>query len=94
MIVVSPCLFGVIHGNVGVLQNGVAIFAMIGKDGDTDAAGDDQGVSLKNNRVPESIDNLPGNLQSRLDVFLFRKHKHEFIAAEAGNGVFFPEDPR
>ena len=37
------------------LQNGVDILAMIGIDGDTDAAGDDQCASLKNNGVPRKL---------------------------------------
>jgi hypothetical protein len=41
MILVSSHLLGVIHGTVGVSQNSADILAMIGIDGNTDAAGDD-----------------------------------------------------
>ncbi|EKD34269.1 MAG: hypothetical protein ACD_75C02412G0002 [uncultured bacterium] len=85
--VVPPLLFGPIHGKIGVLHQGVARAAIVGKHADADARGDEQLVPINDEGGPQAVDNLLGHFQGIFHVGNDRQIDDEFVAPLPGHGV-------
>ena len=84
--VADLAVFGPVHGDVGMAQQGSDITTVLGADGDADAGVSPHVQSIELDRLIEGRDQRGGSLQ-RLFGTGVRKQYGEFVAAETGQDV-------
>lgn len=83
--------FGLVHGGVGVLDEGGGVAAVLGEAADADAGADEEFVVLGFEWGVEAGEQALGQLLGLFGVAQVRQEDDEFVAAEAGDGVVAAE---
>ena len=92
--VVSALILGAVHGHIGVLQQRLAILAVVGPDGDANAGRHDELAAAKRPGLLEAIEDSPGDIEDVLFANDFRQKDGELVAAHAGHGIAVPQEIR
>src|SRR5450759_2873291 len=79
-------VLGMIHGNIGMHQQFINIFSVIGKEGDADAAAEENFLVLKREGRFKSIMNLSGNYSGIRTIGDVLDKYRKFITPETGQG--------
>ena len=79
--------FDAIHGDIGVLEQGFGILAIIGEDGDADADADEKLVIADFKRFGKYVDDFLRDLAGIMLIRQVIEDDDEFVAAVAGNGI-------
>jgi hypothetical protein len=68
-LVVVPALYlGAVHGNVGILHQGISVLAVVGVDSNPDAGSDVDFVAIKDKWLSKRLQDSLGNLD-RVSIF-------------------------
>ena len=93
LVVVAALGFRVVHGHIGVLHQGLRVWAIGGVDADADRAGCRQVVGVNHDRRGQCSDHFLGHLLRafvRVLIFgagkIFQDHR-EFVAAQTRDSV-------
>jgi len=87
---VAPSLFlGAVHGDVGVLDQGVGILAIGGVHGHAHAATEHEFVFAQLQRLRHGIEDALQGGRARLAAAMLGQQQHEFVAAQARHRVDF-----
>jgi hypothetical protein len=73
---------GIVQGGTGMFQQGVRLFAIIGVQADTDAAGQVYFITVDFGRLGNSLDNPVGDLVGELGAIQSGEEDTEFITTE------------
>ena len=84
---VAAALLGQVHGGVGVLDEGVAVGAVMGIDGDADAQGDGELVARQLEGPGHAAEHPLGGVFGQLGGVELVQHDHELVAAGPGDQV-------
>ena len=82
LVAVAPLLLRLVHGGIGVHQQGIEVLAIEGIDGDADAGVDEDLMGADPNRMRETADDAPGELRGVLGVVQPRHDDGELVATE------------
>ena len=94
LVIVAPTLLGVIHRRVGILDQRLRIFTVVGVGAYSDAHGNAKTVFADAVRLLKLGDDLCGTNGCICCVCDFRKQYHKFIATLAAYRVRFADTGR
>lgn len=86
LVVVPALLFGMVHRDVGVLQQNLRIVAVVRKDRDADAGADDHGLATDVERLVEPLEHALGDPHGIVGAVDLAQHDRELVAAETRQG--------
>ncbi len=92
MVGIAPRLFGLVHGGVGLTQQGLAILTVVGVEADADAGAGEDLLPLDQKTVGEDVQHLGGDGGGSLGVDNLLNQDHELIPPQPGHGVLFADD--
>ena len=78
---------GLVHGRVGVLDQGGDVEAVLGVEADADAGADEELVVVELERCAEAFEQFLRDLFGVLRLVQAGQQDDEFVAAETGHGV-------
>ena len=87
LIAVAPCLFGVVHRQIGFLHQRICIRPVIGIGGDADARSDTQFMFVDVVRLTQRVEYLGRRDGCILRVSHVPEQHHEFITTMAPYGI-------
>ncbi len=82
LVAVPALLLSLVHGGIGVHEQGVEILPIEGIDGDADARVDEDLMGADPNRMGEAADDAPGELRGVLGVVQPRHDHGELVTTE------------
>ena len=85
--VVAALTLGLVHGGVGVADQGLGVVAVLREDADPEAGADEEFLMIDGQRRGQAGEDALGRAGGELLVVDVFDQDHEFIAAEAGDGV-------
>ena len=82
-------LFGVVHGDVGSLEERFDILSMSRIQADPDTGGDEEFPVIKDEGLSEDIQDLPRNNKAVLSIRQTLEDEHKLIACQPGDRIVF-----
>ena len=87
---IAAVLLAFVHGGVGVLEQGFGVFAVVGKDGDAEAAGNQHLGAVDDEGLGQALQHLARQQLRVMGVVKVGQDDREFVAAEPGHRIRFP----
>ena len=88
---VAAVLLAFVHRGVGVLEQGFGVFAVVGKDGDAEAAGNQHLGAVDDEGLGQALQHLARHQFRVMGVVKVGQDDREFVAAEPGHRIRFPD---
>jgi hypothetical protein len=87
LVIGAAMLLGAVHGEVGVLDQGVRIVAVTRVAGHADTAVEEEVLAADRHRARHRLHDPVQHRIAQVAVAAFGQHQHEFVAAEARHGI-------
>jgi hypothetical protein len=84
-------LLGLIHGLVGIFQEDRLICSILGIDGDADTRRHNELMDVDEKGLTKTVNDLLCNLDHIFYSLQVKKDQNKLVAAEARNGITFPQ---
>jgi hypothetical protein len=91
LVTAAAARLGPVHRGIGIADQFFAVVGIEGIDADADAGPDRQLLALDLVRFGQRPDDFLRHMDRHVGALDRGNHEHEFIAAEAGHGVFFAD---
>ena len=90
-VIVLALLLGAVGGDVGVLQQIREVRTVVRVQADSDARGQVAGLALEHERPAQGMEDFLGHADHVAGLAEVLDERDEFVAAETGDGVAFPQ---
>jgi hypothetical protein len=88
---VAPRQLGLVHGDIGVAQQGLLGASIIGIDRQPDAGGGDEIAAADGEGMGETLDDAARRVPRRLNIVEITHDHQELVAAESGDNPSRPD---